>query len=335
MNDRLTRGLEDRGRPRATVAGLDEAFRRDVIAGLTAERKSLPCKWLYDERGSRLFEQICETPEYYVTRTELSLLAEVCPQAAMRIGPGADVIEPGSGAGRKVRTLLDALPAPRSFIPLEISLSALDESVAGLRRDYPDLSIVPVAGDFSKELLIPESILRESSGRRVVFFPGSTISNFAPKEAALLLGRFRRLLRQGDFLFIGVDLVKDRDVLLRAYDDAAGVTAAFNLNLLRRIRDELAADFDVRGFSHQAVYNEAESRVEMHLVSRVDQEQHVCGRTIRFAEGETIHTENSYKFTIEGFIQLARQASFAREVSFSDDKEYFSLHLLRAVGESR
>lgn len=331
----VPRGETQKGRPCA-LSPVDSSrtrrqFRQDVLRGLSAPTKSLPCKWLYNKRGSELFEKICETPEYYVTRTEMGLLAEVCPQVAQTIGQHADVIEPGSGAGEKVRWLLDALDSPRSFVPIEISPSALHESVIRLREAYPTLEVNPFVGDFSEALPVPPSLLEGDRGRRVVFFPGSTISNFSPRAAVPLLRNFRALLRTDDFLLIGVDLVKDREVLLQAYDDAAGVTAQFNLNLLERIREELSPEFDVGQFSHRAVFNESESRIEMHLVSSSNHVQEVCGKLIAFRQGETIHTEDSYKFTVRGFLDLARRAGFSREAQFKDSKEYFSIHLLRAT----
>ncbi len=311
---------------------LDDAarFRRDVATGLAAQQKSIPCKWLYNARGSELFEKICETPEYYVTRTEISLLEEVCQPVAQAIGPEADVLEPGSGAGVKIRLLLDALERPRTFVPIDISDSAVAQSVESLQKDYRDLHIVPVVADFTKGIHLPASLTESAGGRRVIFFPGSTISNFSSSEARSLLHHFRELLRPGDFLFIGVDLVKDPEVLLAAYDDAQGVTAAFNLNLLNRIQEELAPELDVTSFEHRAVYREELSRIEMHLVSKSDQSVTVAGQEIRFSPGESIHTENSYKYTIDGFRELASAAGFTEGETFTDAHQYFSLHLLRA-----
>jgi dimethylhistidine N-methyltransferase len=274
-----------------------------------------------------LFEQICETPEYYVTRTELALLRQVCPEVARWVGPSADVLEPGSGAGEKIRTLLDALEEPRSFIPIDISESAVYASARALARDYPDLELIPLVADFTKPFSLPETFRRRSEHAKMVFFPGSTISNFAPEDARTFLTTLKRVLSAGDFLFIGVDRIKDRKVLERAYDDEAGITAAFNLNLLDRIVRELDSDLDPTRFAHRAIYNEQKSRIEMHLESLASHDAHISGRKISFSKGETIHTENSYKYSIAGFRALAGRAGFSVLKDFSDERGFFSLYL--------
>lgn len=313
----------------------EDEFRRDILSGLLSSPKTLPCKYLYDEVGSLLFEKICETPEYYLTRTEVALLREACPQAAQLIGPDAKVIEPGSGAGEKVRILLDALVRPRAFLPVDISKRALLASAHQLRKDYPDVEVHPLVADFTKPFQLPNDTRssRDNDGaRRVVFFPGSTISNFAPNAATRFLAQLRALLSPGDFLFIGVDRIKDRQTLENAYDDAQGVTAAFNLNLLERIVRELDARVDPSTFRHRAVYNEQEARIEMHLHSEREQTIEICGHEIQFRKGESIHTENSYKYTPERFIALAETAGYQVVETFSDERKLFSLYLCAVPG---
>ena len=257
-------------------------FERDVIAGLTSVPKTLPCKYFYDTRGSALFEQICETPEYYVTRTELAILKQACPQVAIKVGPQADILEPGSGAGEKIRTLLNALDTPRSFIPIDISKSALQASADTLSASYPDLEVIPLVADFTQRFELPSAFLEKTPHRKLIFFPGSTISNFAPAEATSFLERLRNVLSSGDFLFIGVDRVKSVELLESAYDDAQGITAAFNLNLLERIASELPTTISSENFSHQARYDVEKNRIEMHLVSRCDQTVQIADVEINF-----------------------------------------------------
>lgn len=313
-------------------------FEKDVVSGLTQEKKTLPCKYFYDARGSRLFEEICKTPEYYVTRTETTLLRRACPEVAKVIGPGVDVLEPGAGAGEKIRILLDALDSPRSFIPVDISQTALEAAAESLRADYPGVDIHPLVADFTRPFDLPRHFFErqgEAPGvhhRKMIFFPGSTISNFTPNDARPFLAGLRRVLAPGDFLFIGVDRIKDRTILERAYDDAQGVTARFNLNLLERVRRELDTDLDPNDFSHRAIYNSELSRIEMHLDSRRDQTISVCGRRISFRKGESIHTENSYKYSPEGFRELARDAGYEVKVIYSDDAGLFSLYLCAVFG---
>lgn len=314
-------------KPRAEQENGEDTFESDVLEGLLSSPKTLPCKYFYDAKGSHLFEQICATEEYYVTRTELSLLRQVCTEIAPLIGPGADVLEPGSGAGEKIRTLLDALQTPRSFIPIDISPTAVAQSAQELERDYPELHVVPVVADFTQPFSLPRSFQESRAPAKVVFFPGSTISNFAPADAREFLSGLRALLSAGDFLFIGVDRIKDPSILERAYDDSQGVTAAFNLNLLHRIARDLPTDLDPRRFSHRATYNSNEERIEMHLVSEVDHTVTLCGERLDFRQGETIHTENSYKYSIEGFCQLAGEAGFRVLRTDSDRDNLFSLYL--------
>jgi dimethylhistidine N-methyltransferase len=284
-----------------------EAFRQDVLTGLARADKSIPPKWFYDARGSELFEAICELPEYYPTRTETALLARIAPELAARIPDGAVLIEYGSGASAKTRQLLDAAPQIAAYAPIDISLSALEPAAAAIARDYPHLVVEPFAGDFTRPTAAPAA----ASGRaRVGFFPGSTIGNFDPAEGVRLLAEARQLMGEGGLFILGADLVKEPAVLTAAYDDAAGVTGAFNRNLLARINRELGADFDPDAFDHRAVWNAVESRIEMHLVSRTAQTVHVGGEAFHFAAGETLHTENSYKFTVEDITGMARRAGW-------------------------
>jgi dimethylhistidine N-methyltransferase len=305
------------------------AFARDVIAGLTARPKRLPPKYFYDEAGSRLFEEITALPEYYPTRCELSILRARAADIAALLPPKTALIEFGSGSSKKVRLILDAAPAVEAYVPVDISAEWLSEEAARLRRDYPRLAVLPVATDFTQGFRLPQSI---SGLARAGFFPGSTIGNFETHQACAFLQHAARILGQDAFLIVGIDLVKDAKTLTAAYNDAAGVTARFNLNLLTRINRELGADFDLSKFCHQAFYNRERQRIEMHVASRVRQEVEVCGRTIEFRAGETIHTENSYKYTVESFGALARGCGWIPVTAWSDPDGYFSVQALRAAG---
>jgi L-histidine N-alpha-methyltransferase len=299
-------------------------FARDVIAGLTAKPKTLPAKYFYDESGSALFEAITALPEYYPTRTELGILTARAGEIARLIPPGSALIELGSGSTAKARILLRKV-AIAAYVPVDISAEFLNDEAARLKRDLPHLRILPVAADFTKPFELPPAI---GSRARVGFFPGSTIGNFEPPQAAEFLRHAGRLLGRGAHLIVGVDLVKNADVLNAAYNDAAGVTAAFNLNLLRRINRELGADFDLEGFRHLAFYNSAEHRIEMHLESRAAQKIQIGERTIRFERGETIHTESSYKYTVDTFQALAAEAGWSPVAVWTDPERYFSVHAL-------
>ena len=295
----------------ATAAGDDLAgFRTDVLEGLSRPRKALPCKWLYDRAGSTLFEEICELPEYYPTRTEVAILEQAAPDLAATIPVGAVLVEFGSGSSRKTRLLLDAAPQLSAYAPIDISEDALAPATAALRQDYPRLEVTPLCGDFTHPAPLPE---RYSDAPRVGFFPGSTIGNFAPADAEGFLRRARDLLGDRSLFVVGVDLRKDTRVLEAAYDDAQGVTAAFDLNLLTRINRELEGSFALERFRHRAVWDAEESRVEMRLESLADQVVTVAGRRFAFKEGETIHTENSYKYAPEVFAALAERAGWTVE----------------------
>lgn len=303
---------------------------RDVVAGLASSPKTLPCKYFYDERGSKLFERICETPEYYITRTEIAMLRQIGPEIAGYLGPGSEIIELGAGAGIKVQSLIDALmateQAPRSFTMIDISEEVLARATRGLQQRYPGLEIVPAVGDYVKEIRLPGPSGPSAGQKRLVFFPGSSIGNFDPVAAGHFLSRIRNGLDRGDALLIGVDLIKPDRILNAAYNDEAGITAQFNLNLLRRIRETLSTDLDPDAFQHRAFYNRAQNRIEMHLVSREAQTVTIEGRRFRFDQGETIHTENSYKYSVEGFQQLACGNGFRLRQTWTDPDGYFSLH---------
>jgi dimethylhistidine N-methyltransferase len=300
-------------------------FARDVIEGLSTPQKYLLAKHFYDAEGSRLFEEITALPEYYPTRTELGILRAHAAAIVGPVRPGTVLVEFGSGATTKVRVLLGAVPQIAAYVPVDISVEFLNGEAARLKRDFPRLDVLPVAADFTGLFELPR---RVRARPLVGFFPGSTIGNFEPPAAAAFLRRAAGILGPNGALIVGVDLVKDSAVLDAAYDDAAGVTARFNLNILARINRELDGDFDLDTFSHRAFFDREHSRIEMHLVSRVDQKVRVAGHVFTFCAGETIHTENSYKYTREGFIALARDAGWTSRALFTDAKDYFSVHAL-------
>ena len=309
----------------ASTVSQTDAFRTDVIVGLSAARKTLPAKWFYDARGSELFEAITDLPEYYPTRQETALLARIAPDIAAATPPEAVLVELGSGASVKTRLLLDAAPQIAAYAPIDISPTALDAAATAIARDYPRLAITPLVRDFTTASELPDSL---GSGPRVGFFPGSTIGNFAPDEAVALLSRMGSMLGPRSQLVIGVDLAKDEETLTAAYNDAAGVTAAFNLNLLERINRELGGDFDTANFAHRAVWNRLEGRVEMHLEAVKSHIAHAAGHAFQFVAGETIHTENSYKFTVEGFTALAARAGWSVRRSWISPAPQFAVLLL-------
>ncbi len=303
----------------------DLSFREAVIEGLARPQKAIPSRYFYDERGSTLFEQICSLEEYYPTRTEIAILEACCAEIGRILPPAAAVIEMGSGSSTKVRALLDCLRAPSAYVPVDISREHLIASARSLAEAYPQLTVVPVWGDFARSLAMP--VLPEAP--RVIFFPGSTIGNFTPDGAVALLAGWSGHIGLGGHLIIGVDLKKDPQRLEAAYDDAAGVTAAFNLNLLARANRELGATFDLDAFAHRALYNAEKGRVEMHLVSGAEQCVRVEDQPFDFTAGETIHTENSYKYTIGEFQELARAAGYHSLAVFTDSDTLFSVHVLQ------
>lgn len=304
-------------------------FARELHAGLSQAQRSISPKFFYDAAGSALFDRICELPEYYPTRTEVRILTECAPEIAAQIGPHAEIVEFGAGSLAKVRLLLDALDSPRRYVPIDISGEHLEAAAERLRTDYPRLAVQPMVADYTMPLVLPSR--EKGAGQRVGFFPGSTLGNFSPEEALAFLQLACRLLRGGGLL-LGVDLVKDPALLHAAYNDAQGVTAAFNLNLLRRANRELDTDFEPDGFTHAAFYNAPLQRIEMHLVSRRAQIVMLDGQRFVFEEGETIHTENSYKFTIESLRALATLAGFQPAAVWTDPDRLFSVHWLQASG---
>lgn len=300
-------------------------FRRAVIRGLSAPLKTLECKYFYDEIGSELFDQICSTPEYYPTRTEIEILTGCASEIAESVGEGVEIIELGSGASLKTRLLLDAFYRPRAYVPVDISAEYMWQAAMALKHDFPLLDIVPAVADFSKPLHIEQC---GGAGNRLLFFPGSTIGNFKTSEAVDLLARMLHDLTP-DYFVIGFDLVKERKILEDAYDDAAGITAAFNLNLLRRINTELDGAFDISGFRHEARYNETKNRVEMHIVSLGAQSVRIGALEVTFASGESIHTENCYKYSCVSFEALAAEAGWRMERVWTDKKDLFAVALLK------
>ena len=296
-----------------------------ILEGLRASPKRIAAKYFYDDAGSRLFDEITEQPEYYPTRTELGILRDnAAAIAALLLKPGCAIIEFGSGCAGKVRTLLDAmLSAPAVYVPVEICESVVEDEAARLRKDYPNLDIYPLAADFSRPFELPAAAREASS--RVGFFPGSTIGNFEPHQAAAFFRDMGRTLGPDAILIVGVDLIKPTEILRAAYNDAAGVTAKFNLNLLTRINRELSANFHPKQFEHHAFFNRERNRVEMHLASLKRQKVKVCGETIDFRVGETIHTENSYKYSIESFGALARGNGWTPLAVWKDAGDLFSV----------
>lgn len=303
-----------------------ELFAADVVAGLSANPKRLLPKYFYDENGSQLFEEITRLPEYYLTRTELKILRDNAPAIAALIPRDSALVELGAGSATKAKILLEAAPHIGAYIPVDISAEFLGSEAAKLERDIPRVAIYPVAADFTKPFELPPTPHRRPC---IGFFPGSTIGNFEPHEASDLLRQAAGILGHDALLIVGADLVKDHNILHAAYNDAAGVTAKFNLNLLARINRELGADFDLSAFEHHACYNRERGRIEVYLASRKRQKVHVAGKTFDFRAGETIHTENSYKFTIKSFSALVRGAGWAPVAVYTDSDEYFSVNVLK------
>lgn len=313
------------GSDAAGGARSEDSFRSDVIAGLNRAQKAIPSRYFYDAQGSALFDQICGLDAYYPTRTEIEILEGCCGDIGRMLPAEAAVIEMGSGSSRKVKPLLDALQAPSAYVPVDISREHLIASARALAKQYPQLTVIPVWSDFAQSFAMPAL----PAAARLIFFPGSTIGNFTPSDAASLLAGWSRHIGLGGHLIIGVDLKKDPQTLQAAYDDPAGVTAAFNLNLLARANRELGATFDLDAFSHRAVYDADKGRVEMHLVSTTDQCVQVDDHAFEFSAGESIHTENSYKYTIGEFQDLARAAGYDPLAVFTDRATLFSVHVLK------
>jgi dimethylhistidine N-methyltransferase len=301
-------------------------FAEDVVGDLSRQPKRLSPKYFYDAAGSELFEQITLLPEYYPTRTELSILRDRASAIAAAIPQGAALVEFGAGATTKVRLLLNEC-AFGAYVPVDISGDFLEAQAAALRKDFPDLGVYPVTADFTAPFALPGAV---AAMPKVGFFPGSTLGNFEPHEACAFLRSARDILGQGAEMVIGVDLEKDERVLSRAYNDAAGVTARFNLNVLHRINRELGGNFDLSAFTHRAIYNRERHRIEMHLISRKAQNVRVMGRSFSFCAGETIHTENSYKYSLERFTALARGTGWTPRECWTDSAGMFSVHALVA-----
>ena len=304
-------------------------FRSDVLAGLRQSPKRLPCKYFYDKRGSELFDQICQLDEYYLTRRELAIMERHAVEMGRQIGRGVMLVEYGSGSSVKTRYLLDGLPDPVAYVPVDISGEHLQETARELARDYPRIEILPVCADFTKDFALPLS--ERASTHAAVYFPGSTIGNFMPEGAIELLARITKLCGTGGGLLIGIDLRKDTRTIEAAYNDRRGVTAQFNLNLLRRINRELDADFDLGQFSHRAIYCAEIGRIEISLVSRGAQVVTVGGEVFEFAKGEAISTEYSHKYTVDQFAAMAAGAGLTLRREWTDEDRYFAaLHL--AIG---
>ena len=302
------------------------AFGRDVIDDLSQHPKRLSPKYFYDAAGSELFEQITLLPEYYPTRSELSILLDRRSAISAIVPDGAALVEFGAGATTKVRLLLNEC-AFDAYVPVDISGDFLKAQAEALRKDFPGLAVYPVAADFTAPFTLPDAV---GAMPKVGFFPGSTLGNFEPHEACGFLRSARDILGQGAQMVIGVDLEKDERVLYEAYNDKAGVTARFNLNVLHRINRELGGNFDLSAFRHRAIYNRERHRIEMHLISRRAQTARVLGRSFSFRAGETIHTENSYKYSLERFIALARGSGWTPRESWTDSAGMFSVHALVA-----
>ncbi len=313
-------------RLQSVTASEGESFADSLLRGLGKTPKEIACKYFYDEAGSRLFDAICELPEYYQTRTEIALLQRHAGEIAGLMGSNIEILEFGAGSLRKVRILLDAAHTPRAYTPLDISGDYLKTVVRALAADYPAVALRPLVGDFSRPLAIPAL---PDNPRRVGFFPGSTIGNFKP-DAAMALLRAMRASLNGGGLLAGVDLVKDPVRLHAAYNDRAGVTALFNKNLLMRANRELGANFDSGAFAHYAPYNAAAHRIEMYLVSLRRQSVNLCGQQFEFAAGEPVHTEDSHKYTIESFREMACRAGFNPRAVWTDEERLFSVHWLES-----
>ncbi|PSJ16512.1 L-histidine N(alpha)-methyltransferase [Nitrosomonas supralitoralis] len=311
----------------------DLNFLADVYQGLDSVPKTLPCKYFYDEHGSWLFEKITQLKEYYLTNVELDILDQNIEDIAFQLGSNVTIIEPGCGAGHKVQKILNAIEQPKTFIPFEISAEMLSYSVSRLRILFPHLEIQPLEGDFTNKKAVKQIISETNIGNssNVVFFPGSTIGNFSRPEAADILRNFKRLSGINGKILLGIDLIKDKETLIRAYDDTEGITAEFNKNILTRINAELDGNFDIQnGFKHKAIFNENDNRIEMHLVSCKPQVVIIAGKCFHFDLLETIHTESSHKYSIESLTSITNQAELTLEKYWCDHQNRFAICLLSA-----
>lgn len=307
-------------------ARAEDDLAASVLEGLKKSEKELSPVWFYDELGSFLFDNICELPEYYLTRTEIAIMQAHAIEMAEHVGRDAAIIELGSGTSLKTRLLLDRIEMPATYVPVDIAREHLLDAAGAIARDYPDLRVIPVCANFLQPFDLPAYVA--NSRRRVVYFPGSTIGNFDSEEAAQLLRRVREMIGDNGALLIGVDLRKDPRILHRAYNDDAGVTAEFNINALRHLNRELGADFDLDAFEHEAIWVENKSRIEMHLVSKEDQRVHIGDAEVRIKRGEHILTEYSHKYTLDGFADLAATADLAVTRVWTDPEQKFSVQLL-------
>jgi len=298
-------------------------FLDDVLFGLGSKPRFLPCKYFYDDRGSKLFERICELDEYYLTRTELAIMERYSADMAKRIGPHARIVEFGSGSSLKTRLLLDHLSEPIAYVPVDISREHLQQSANALSETYPNIEILPICTDFTQHFHLPKC--RRDPSHTIVYFPGSTIGNFSPGPACELARRIALLCGENGGLLIGIDLQKDVSFIEAAYNDAKGVTASFNLNLLRRINEELDGNFDVAQFAHHAFYNEQFGRIEMHVISLCEQTVEIDGEAFEFVKNETIRTEYSHKYTVQGFEKIANQAGLTLRESWCDELNMFAV----------
>lgn len=295
----------------------------DAITGLQQPQKQLPCKYFYDQTGAELFEQICDLPEYYPTRTELSIMRKYAGEMAEVIGQHARIVEYGSGEGLKTQLLLDALQQPSAYIPIDIARCQLQRVAQQLQQQHPNLDVLPVCADYTADFELPTP--EQDFANTTIYFPGSTIGNFAPEQAQQFLAKVARQACPAGSLLIGVDLRKDHAILEAAYNDSAGVTAAFNLNLLHRLNDEVDANFNINAFTHDARFNPTTSAVEMHLVSTQQQTVQLNGNQFSFAAGESIHTENSHKYDLDDFARLAAAAGWTRQNVWLDAEKLFSV----------
>lgn len=304
----------------------EESFEEAIAEGLSGAQKAIPCRFLYDARGSELFDEICVLPEYYPTRTEIAILKENADAMARLIGPDAALVELGSGSSIKTHILLRRMNSPAAYVPVDVSREHLRASASDLAADYPGLRVIAICADYAAPFDLPDT-----SGRNVAFFPGSTIGNLSRDGALDLLKTWRRRLGDDGMMIVGVDLKKEPRILEAAYDDAAGVTETFIRNILERANRELGADFDLSGFDYDARWNADEGRVEMRLVSTGDQRADVAGKTYRFAKGESVHVENSHKYGLEEFSALARKAGFDSAARYVDADRLFSVHVLKSA----
>jgi len=303
---------------------------REILDGLARRPATLPCALLYDNRGARLFEHITQLPEYYPTRTEIGILADHAADIAAIIGRQAVSIEPGAGNQRKMRILLDSLDRPAAYVPIDISREQLGEVSARLARDYPGIEVLPLCADFTRTVGVPRTT--RPHGRKVAFFPGSTIGNFETEDACRFLSRLGRIVERDGLLVVGADLVKDRAILEAAYDDSSGVTAEFNRNVLARLVREHGAKIDLGAWQHRSFWNESAHRVEMHLVSTREQTIRIRGRAYPFTKGAHIVTEHCYKYSVPSFGELAARAGLAVEQVLTDPRHWFAVFVLRLTG---